>query len=495
MTDALTRDILGKTLMNHSDLWKSALGQIELSISKANFVTWFQNTDITKVEEGVVTISVPNGFAKEWLENKYNHTIIQALQSCEEGVRSIRCVISGPNTPESKPATRKTLDAVQARTIERSPEAVKSPTSHTRQNWPIQPQPQITPRQATVRYHESNLNERYQFENFIVAENNELAHAACYAISRKLGEAYNPLFVYGGVGLGKTHLLQALGNAVKAADSNKTIKYITSERFTSELVDSIKKSTIDTFKEYYQQIDLLIIDDIQFLSGREKTQNEFFHIFNALYQLNKQIIISSDRPPKSIQTLEDRLRSRFEGGMIVDISQPNLETRAAILEKKAKEKSISLDKEVIRFIAENITQNIREVEGALNRVLAYSEFYKLPPDINLAEKALTQIIIQSEKKITKEQILVAVTEKYTVSEEELKQKGRKKGISHPRQIAMYLMRSELNMPFSAIGEFFGGRDHTTALHAFEKIGKSLETNLRLKGEISDLKTVLTQEKR
>lgn len=473
--------------MNHQELWKSALGQIELSISKANFVTWFPNTDILKIEEGIVTISVPNGFAKEWLENKYNHTIIQALKLNEESVRGIRCTISGPDQ-----TVRKTMDAVRPNP-DPAPHGTPAPITPlpTPPNRPISTPTQVPPpRKTTVMYHESNLNDRYRFENFVIAENNELAHAACYAISGKLGQIYNPLFIYGGVGLGKTHLLQALGNAVKASDTQKTIKYITSERFTGELVDSIKNQTVDKFKEYYQQMDLLIIDDIQFLSGREKTQNEFFHIFNALYQLNKQIIISSDRPPKSIPTLEDRLRSRFEGGMIVDISPPNLETRAAILEKKAKEKEIELDPEVIRFIAENITQNIREVEGALNRVLAYSDFYKLPPDMKLAEKALAQIIVQSKKEATKEHVLEIITGKYGVSEEELKKKGRKKGISHPRQIAMYLMRSELNMPFSAIGDFFGGRDHTTALHAFEKIGKTIETNLRLKSEISELKDAI-----
>jgi chromosomal replication initiator protein len=480
--------------MNYSELWKSALGQIELSISKANFVTWFQNTDITDIEENIAIISVPNGFAKEWLENKYNNAIIQALKGCEADVQGVRCVISGPGN-QGSPSARKSLDAIQAKPTDSTPDSQKSSIS-TIQNTPAGPaaipRPAPAPQKTTVLFHESNLNDRYQFENFVIAENNELAHAACQAISQRLGQVYNPLFVYGGVGLGKTHLLQALGNAVRSVDKQKTIKYITSERFTSELVDSIKNQTIDKFKEYYQQMDLLIIDDIQFLSGREKTQNEFFHIFNALYQLNKQVIISSDRPPKAIQTLEDRLRSRFEGGMIVDISPPNLETRIAILEKKARERDIELEMDVIRFIAENITQNIREVEGALNRVIAYADFYKLPPDMKLAEKALSQIIIEGKKEITKEQILSAITEKYKVSEEELKQKGRKKGISHPRQVAMYLMRSELNMPFSAIGEFFGGRDHTTALHAFEKISKSLETNLRLKGEISELKTTLAQ---
>lgn len=478
--------------MEHQELWKSTLGQIELSISKANFVTWFQNTYITEIQDGIVTISVPNGFAKEWLENKYNQTIIQELRQLQAGVKGIRCVISGGTTLTG----RRTIDAIQAKKQDVNRES-SGTIGHSETTHQLNPSPNPNPatqtRKTTVLFHESNLNDRYRFENFIVAENNELAHAACYAISQKLGQVYNPLFIYGGVGLGKTHLLQALGNEVKEGNSGKTIKYITSERFTSELVDSIKNQTIDKFKEYYQQMDLLIIDDIQFLSGREKTQNEFFHIFNALYQLNKQIIISSDRPPKSIQTLEDRLRSRFEGGMIVDISQPNLETRAAILEKKAKERNLDIDKDVIRFIAEHITQNIREVEGALNRVIAYSEFYKLPPDMKLAEKALAQIIIQSKREVTKENILTAIIEKYSVTEDELKKKGRKKGISHPRQVCMYLLRSELNMPFSAIGEFFGGRDHTTALHAFEKIGKNIETNLRLKGEVSDLKDGLYKQ--
>lgn len=240
-------------------------------------------------------------------------------------------------------------------------------------------------------------------------------------------------------------------------------------------------------------MDLLIIDDIQFLSGREKTQQEFFHIFNALYQINKQIIISSDRPPKSIQTLEDRLRSRFEGGMITDISHPNTETRTAILKRKIAEKNITLDDDAISFIAENITQNIRELEGALNRIIAYSEFYKMPPSVDMVEKILSQLIVQGKKSIQGKDVVEAVIKQYSVTSEDLMKKGRKKGISHPRQVAMYLMRSELSMSFSSIGSFFGGRDHTTALHAFEKINRDLERNLRLKGEISSLKDAIYQQ--
>ncbi|HWQ60365.1 MAG TPA: chromosomal replication initiator protein DnaA [Candidatus Fimivivens sp.] len=476
--------------MDHQELWKSVLGQIELSISKANFVTWFQNTSILSDSDGVIVISVPNGFAKEWLENKYNHTIIQSLHSFRDDIRSIRCVISGPQP------IKKSIDAVI------STHTHANPATHDPNITPNQARKgtgdasqsfiQTIPKQTTALYHESNLNPRYSFSDYVVAENNELAHAACIAVSRNLGQIYNPLFIYGGVGLGKTHLLQALGNEVRHEHPEKTIKYITSERFTSELVDSIKNQKVDKFKEYYQQMDLLIIDDVQFLSGREKTQNEFFHIFNALYQINKQIVISSDRPPKAIPTLEDRLRSRFEGGMITDISQPNEETRLAILRKKVAEKGILIEDEALRFIAEHITQNIREIEGALNRVIAYSEFYKTPLSISLVEKVLSQLIIQNKKKIHTNDIITAIEKLYAVQKEDLIKKGRKKGISHARQVAIFLMRSELNMPFSSIGEYFGGRDHTTALHAFEKITADIEKNLRLKSELSTLRNELYQ---
>lgn len=476
--------------MDQQELWKSVLGQIELSISKANFVTWFQNTSILSITDGIVIISVPNGFAKEWLENKYNHTIIQSLHSFRDDIRSIQCVISGPQP------VKKSIDAVVSAHPQSAPPTDETenrinPTRSGSEN----PRPQFiqaVPKQATALFHESNLNPRYSFSDYVVAENNELAHAACVAVSRNLGQIYNPLFIYGGVGLGKTHLLQALGNEVKQQNPEKTIKYITSERFTSELVESIKNQRIDKFKEYYQQMDLLIIDDVQFLSGREKTQNEFFHIFNALYQINKQIVISSDRPPKAIPTLEDRLRSRFEGGMITDISQPNEETRLAILRKKVLEKGVPIEDEALRFIAEHITQNIREIEGALNRVIAYSEFYKTPPSISLVEKVLSQLIIQNKKKIHIEDIITSIEKLYSVQKEDLVKKGRKKGISHARQVAMYLMRSELNMPFSSIGEYFGGRDHTTALHAFEKVTGDIEKNLRLKSELSALRNELYQ---
>lgn len=464
--------------MTNEELWSAVLGQIELSISKANFITWFRNTSILSNQDGIVTISVPNGFSKEWLENKYNLYILKALKSFDKNIQSIHCSILSDKTT-SLPHTVDSLKNV---------DAVRPPENTGFVRKKLLEKPFFTTTKHTEpTLHKANLNNRYTFDNFIVAENNELARAACYAVSQNLGMVYNPLFIYGGVGLGKTHLLQSIGNEVAKNHPEKRIQYINSERFTTELVDSIKNQKIDLFKEHYQEMDLLIIDDIQFLSGREKTQNEFFHIFNSLYQLNKQIVISSDRPPKAIPTLEERLRSRFEGGMITDISRPQLETRVAILESKIAEKGFIIDTPAIRYIAENITQNIRELEGALNRVIAFSEFHHITPTLENTKKILSQLIENNKKTLSIDDIFRVILDFYTVTKEDLLKKGRKKEVSHPRQVMMFLLRDELKMPFSSIGETLGGRDHTTALHAFEKISKQKDTALRLKEELSALK--------
>ena len=464
--------------MTNNELWVAVLGQIELSISKANFITWFKNTNVLSNQDGEVTIGVPNGFAKEWLENKYNLYILRALKSFDNKIQKIRCIIA-PEKPASPSFTMDSLKKV---------DAIKPPenTGFVRKKLIEKPffTNTLTP---TSAFHETNLNNRYMFENFIVAENNELAHAACYAVSQNLGMVYNPLFIYGGVGLGKTHLLQSLGNEVMKNFPEKRIKYINSERFTTELVDSIKNQKVDLFKEYYQQMDVLIIDDIQFLAGREKTQNEFFHIFNALYQLNKQIVISSDRPPKAIATLEERLRSRFEGGMIADINRPDLETRIAILKAKILEKGVIIDTDTVSYIAGNITQNIRELEGALNRIVAFSEFHHTPITLDNVEKILSTLIENNKKIIKIDDVFRVISDFYNVTREDLIKKGRKKEIVHPRQIMMFLLRNELKISFSAIGETLGGRDHTTTLHAFEKINKQIEKNGRVKEELNTLK--------
>jgi chromosomal replication initiator protein len=469
---------LSPPLMTNNELWVAVLGQIELSISKANFITWFKNTSILSNQDGEVTIGVPNGFAKEWLENKYNLYILRALKSFDEEIQKIRCIIA----PEKPISLSFTMDSIK------KVDAIKPPehTGFVRKKLIEKPFFTNTPASAPA-FHETNLNNRYTFENFIVAENNELAHAACYAVSQNLGLVYNPLFIYGGVGLGKTHLLQSLGNEVAKNSPEKRIKYINSERFTTELVDSIKNQKVDLFKEYYQQMDVLIIDDIQFLAGREKTQNEFFHIFNALYQLNKQIVISSDRPPKAISTLEERLRSRFEGGMIADINRPDLETRIAILKAKILEKGVIMDANTISYIAGNITQNIRELEGALNRIIAFSEFHHTPITLDNVEKILSQLIENNKKTIKVDDVFRVISDFYNVAKDDLIKKGRKKEVVHPRQIMMFLLRNELEMSFSAIGETLGGRDHTTTLHAFEKINKQERKDGRVKEELGILK--------
>jgi len=462
--------------MTNEELWQATLGEIELSISKANFITWFKNTFILSNGEGKVIIGVPNGFSKEWLENKYRHYILKALNNLDQNIKEIACIIHNPQEIGLNKA--RNVDALK------NPHPFKKPDTGEnrvqRINHPIE-----------RTHQESNINHRYTFDNYIVGENNELARAACYAVSQNLGRIYNPLFIYGGVGLGKTHLLQAIGNEILKTDPTRKVKYISSERFANDLVESIKSQRVSQFKDEYHKYDLLIIDDIQFLSGKEKTQHEFFHIFNSLYQVNKQIVLSSDRPPKSIAALEERLRSRFEGGMIVDVIQPDLETRMAILKVKAGEKGFFIEDDVIRFIADNIKNNIRELEGALNKIIASCELMREEPTIDFVKKTLSNIISSGKRKgVQIKDILAIVSDFYTISQIDLINKGRKKEVSLARQVAMYLMRKELNTSYPGIGEQFGGRDHTTALHAFDKISKDINTNEKLKEDITLLKEKL-----
>ena len=484
--------------MNNADLWRSVLGNIELSISKANFSTWFKNTTILSIENNHVVVGVPNGFAKEWLENKYQSYILQAIRKELPDMQGMSCAVYNPQDVESNKATH-SVDATTEDSVNNT-----QLNSEQTVNESVQPRPQkkivsqnrpYTPQgTGAVGYVANNsisLNNKYTFDNFVVGEHNELAKAACHAVCENLGKIYNPLFIYGKVGLGKTHLLQSIGNYVRASDGTKKIVYTTSERFTTELVNSIKNNKADKFKEEYQKVDLLIIDDVQFLAGKEKTQQEFFHIFNSLHNLNKQIVISSDRPPKAISTLEERLRSRFEGGMIVDVSQPDLETRIAILRTKAMEKGFYLSDDVLGFMSENIKNNIRELEGALNRVIAICDLNKKEPTQQMVEQALSAIIESSKKPcVQNKNVLETVAEFYEVDKEALIKKGRKKEVVRPRQIAMYLLRKEMNMSYPGIGKYFSGRDHTTALHAYEKVNRELKEDERLKEEVEFLREKL-----
>jgi len=455
--------------MDFNDLWKAALGDIELQVSKANFKTWLQNTSIADKKDGVITVAVPNGFTKEWLENKYHKFILRALRNLDSDIKDVSYQIN-QNIIKDENKNKKS---------DKEETFLKKQLEFAELNVDT----------------ETNLNPRYTFENFIVGSFNDLAHAAALAVTKKLGKQYNPLFIYGGVGLGKTHLIQSIGNLVKKENPNKKIKYVTSERFTSEFINAVKIGSfrshdMDDFKKRWREIDLLIIDDVQFFAGKEKTQEEFFHIFNALYNAEKQIVLSSDRPPKSIQTLEERLRSRFEGGMLADISYPDLETRIAILKSKAAEKSFQASDEIFEYIAQNIKKNIRELEGSLNRLIASNHSGQKEFTIDDAKKALNSILNTPKKTTTLKNVIKTVAEFYDISEKELLDRSRKKEIVKPRQIIMYLLREELKNSFPFIGMKIGGRDHTTVIHACEKIKKELERDLNLNDEINTIRQKL-----
>jgi len=442
--------------MQKEELWQAVLAQIQFQISPANFATWFKNTEIVSKKGGEVIVSVPNNFSKEWLENKYNKLILKILHSLDEEIKEVKYMVCSQAT--------RTLQKLKI-----SPEAE---------------QPGLY--ELKIDRH-TNLNPRYTFDNFIVGPFNELAQAAAWAVAKSPGEVYNPLFIYGGVGLGKTHLLQAVGNEIQKNFSQKVIKYLPSEKLTADIVNAIKNREVEGLKAKYGQIDVLILDDIQFLAGKDKTQEEFFHIFNNLYEKNKQIILSSDRLPRSIPALEERLRSRFEGGMIADIGLPDFETRVAILKAKLQEKKADFSDQILHFIAENFQRNIRELEGALNRLITYQKLNNQTPDLEIAKALLKNIIASPQKSTNFKKIIRAVAEFYDLSEKELLQASRKKEIVRPRQIAMYLLREELKCSYPFIGRKFSGKDHTTAIHACEKISKEIKESETLAEEISIIK--------
>ena len=455
---------------NEKEIWTTALGEIELAVSRTNFNTWFKNTELKRHDDGSTTIYAPNIFNREWLENKYNTIILTALQRIDSSINNIsyEVAVNGNCTDRGQGNSMILL--------------TKRP--QTQENIPQQ----TTPEQDSTDTEEydatANLNTRYNFDSFVVGANNELAFAACQAVARKPGSTYNPLFIYGGVGLGKTHLLQATGNAV-IHNYGKKVMYLSSEKFTHEMITSISTRSTNSFKSKYREVDVLIVDDIQFLAGKEKTQEEFFHTFNELYSLNKQIILSSDRPPKAIPTLEERLRSRFEGGMIADISMPDMETRVAILEKKCEQKGVTIIREVLQYIATHVAHNIRELEGALNRVLAINQLNGTTITIDSAKSILSATLETPKKKaVHMDKVIEAVCGYYNIVHSEIFSKSRRKEIVRPRQIAMYLLRKDSGSSFPTIGTSFGGRDHTTAMHACEKIEGELETDETLQQDVT-----------
>lgn len=453
--------------MTNYEIWQAVLAEFELKVSKATFTTWFSHTGIAEFENGHVVVCVPNAFTQNWLEKKYHSTLIKALE-----------IVTG------KPIKRVEYRIEQLKNILEKecpfPEKPLASFSHT--------SPSPIPFVGKNPVSQFGLNQKYTFSSFIVAKNNELAHAAAQAVANRPGDAYNPLFVYGGVGLGKTHLIQAIGNALLEKNGQTRILYVSMEKFTNEFISAVKEGRAKEFKDRYRNVDLLLIDDIQFIGGKEQTQEEFFHTFNELHQQSKQVVLTSDRPPKAIPSLEDRLRSRLEWGMIVDIAAPDLETRAAILQAKAQEKHFFLPPELAQLIASIIQSNIRELEGALNKVIAVHELKNIEPTKESVKSILDSFEAQhTRKSVTARDVIYTVTRFYDISEEDILGKSREKKLSFPRQIIMFLLREELKLSYPAIGDELGGRDHTTAIHANTKITHEIENDLRVKQDIESIK--------
>ena len=457
--------------MQESELWQAVLGEIELSgLSRGSFVTWFKNTQMIRFKDGVVVVGVPNVFIKNQLEKKFHELIVNTLAN--NGVRpqrveyKIHTGISPKASKEEVEEVFKNLGAVEAvKTASVKQAAIANVTHSYRQG----------------------LNERYSFENFVVGAGNELAYAACQAIAAKPGTKYNPLFIYGGVGIGKTHLIQAVGNAITAARPKFKVIYASTEQFVQEFVDALrfKKNTSD-FAGFYRGSDVLIVDDVQFLAGKEKIQEEFFHTFNALYQANRQIIMSADKPPKDIPTLEERLRSRFAQGMTIDMQAPDFETRCAILQSKAASQDARLDQAVVELLASRIHSNIRELEGALNQLLAYCEMRGIEPDLQVAA-SIFEGSKGRPKHISPRQIIERTAKHFHISMEEILGPKRDKDIVVPRQIAMYMLRSELHLSFPKIAHELGRKDHTTAIHSIGKIEKEINYDGPIKQFVNEIK--------
>lgn len=448
--------------MNETDnLWNKVLGDLELSLSKANFTTWFKNTGILKINEGVVFVGVPNAFVRDWLLNKYHKTILKSLREASESVRALEYSIVKDEQKKKELGTpKKTLIFGGNHEL---------------------------PLNDLYINRDDNLNPRYTFESFVVGPFNELAYAASQAVIKNIA-SYNPLFFYGGTGRGKTHLIQAIGNHIKKESPGKKIFYMSSDKFYHDYNTSIQEGKINAFKEKYKKYDVFIMDDIQFLSKKEKTQEELFHLFNFLYENNKQIVFSSDQHPHYIQDLEDRLKSRFVSGMIVDISPPDYESRAAIIRNKTAVRNFSLPEHIIEYLAGSIEANIRELEGALNSIICQTEVKG--KNLDLSEiKNLIKHSGKPMKSVSVGDVIKVVSKFYNIEENSLKDKTRKKEVVVPRQMAMYILREDYSMSFPLIGQKLGGRDHTTVMHSCDKIKNEIKDNNQLLQELTQIRAM------
>ncbi|MGB8815876.1 MAG: chromosomal replication initiator protein DnaA [Minisyncoccia bacterium] len=444
-------------MLDNKTLWNNVLAGMELALSKANFSMWFKDTYIIKQEDGVVFLAVPNVFVKDWLFNKYHKDIMKNLRNFGEHIRAIQYLVSKEE-------------------IKKSSEEAKTPHHNE------------LPLHECYINKEDNLNPKYTFNSFVVGPFNELAHAASQAILKK-SVIYNPLFIYGSTGHGKTHLIQAIGNHFKTSDPTKKIFYMTSEKFVNDYFNSLTNGTINNFKEKYKKYDMLIIDDIQFLSKKDKSQEEFFHLFNNFHDNSKQLIFSSDKHPNFIPDIEDRIKSRFNAGMIVEIQKPDFESRIQIFTKKSSLMNLSISSEIIEYLASSIEGNIRELEGVLNSIFCQTQLKN--KDLNINEiKDLIKNTTKPKKNRSVKEVIKTISEFYGIKEEEIYEKGRKKEVIKPRQIIMYILRENFDISFPSIGEKVGNRDHSTVIHSYEKIKNDIKNDSVLANEIEQIQTML-----
>jgi chromosomal replication initiator protein len=453
------------------NLWQAVLGEVELSVSHASFITWFKQTTLLKNKSGVVIIGVPNVFIKQQLEKKYSSLISELLQ--KNGVKPEGIHFKIHSFGSTHPVEQEAEELV----VESPKNQEESLPAH------LLPTAPSTPYSHDYR---QGLNEKYTFENFVVGSGNELAYAACMSISNVPGTKYNPLFVYGGVGIGKTHLIQAVGNSIAKNQPDKKVVYISSEQFVQEFVSALRYKKTNEFAQNYRSVDVLIIDDVQFIAGKEKMQEEFFHTFNALHQANKQIIISSDKPPRDIPTLEERLRSRFAWGMTIDMQTPDFETRCAIIQSKAQDHGVVLTNDIVEYLSGLIQTNIRELEGVLNQLLAFCEMREITPTLEIAMNLLSSNQTRP-KHINPKQVVDRTAKHFNIAVEDIMGPKRDKDIVVPRQIAMYILRSELHLSFPKIAHELGRKDHTTAIHSVDKIEKELNLNGEVRSAIKEIK--------
>ena len=483
--------------MNTHELWQATLGELELKLSKAHFTTWLSKTFIADFTDHGIVIGVPNTFTKAWLEKKYHKEILDSLLSITgQNIRNLTYRIEAnpcPPTPVTfAPAKHEEESFALPPARQDSEPGEESPPQPVHASEPtVIRKEQIEDLGFTAymddtapRAQQLTINPNHTFDTFVVGKQNELAHAAAQAVAAQPGGSYNPVFIYGDVGLGKTHLLHSIGNEMLRRNPDARILYVSCEQFTNDFIQSVRGGKAKEFKDRYRNVDLLLIDDIQFMTGKEGTQEEFFHTFNALHQQNKQIVISSDRPPKAIGGLEKRLLSRLEWGMLVDIGAPDLETRVAILEIKCQEKGIELDREILHYLASTISANVRELEGALNKIIAFHRFKNIDPTLESVKPLIASFETNTIKKtVSPKHVIQTVAEYYDIDLGDVLGKSREKRLAFPRQIIMFLLREEMKLSYPSIGDELGGRDHTTAMHAYSKIAAETKENDQLRRDL------------